>query len=481
MTAELGPRQARSGGPSQNVPTSLHLTQPSPGEVMIDPVLVEKVRQIVAEQLAERLVASPVADAAHRRELARGLIAAELASRAQHDPANPPRTADVDVDVATAQAVMAALFGLGRLQPLIEDASLENVEVDGHDHVWTSAGEGHDRRVGSVAGSDAELIAMLQALAARPGSAERTFTSAHPTMHLRLPDGSRLAAVAWVTPRPHVVIRRHRVRDVDLDDLIELGTLDPALAAFLRAAVLAGKNTVVTGLQNAGKTTLIRAMANEFHPMERFATIEKEYELHLHDLPERHPRVIAMEAREGSAEVDAQGHRAGEVSLSALLTDALRMNLRRIIVGEVRGAEILPMLEAMSTGDGSLCTLHARSAQHAIDRMVALSLSAGPHISEAFAYRLLAGSVDLIVHLTLRDRSLTGGRKHRFVSTVLELNGLGETSRPITTTVFGKGPDGRAVPTHRPECLDDLIDVGFDPGWLDHRAGTWPTPLDGAR
>ena len=87
----------------------------------------------------------------------------------------------------------------------------------------------------------------------------------------------------------------------------------------------------------------------------------------------------------------------------------------------------------------------------------------------------------MIVHLTLRDRSLTGGSKQRFVSTVLELNGLGETSRPLITTVFGKGPDGRAVPMHRPQCLDDLVDVGFDPSWLDHRAGTWPRPLDGER
>ena len=135
-----------------------------------------------------------------------------------------------------------------------------------------------------------------------------------------------LAAMAWTTPKPHVVIRRHRVRDVDLDDLVDLGTLDTALAGFLRAAIGAGKNIVVTGLQNAGKTTLIRALANEFAPLERFATIEKEYELHLHDLPERHPRVVAMEAREGSAETGPGGHRAGEVTLTDLVTDALRMN-----------------------------------------------------------------------------------------------------------------------------------------------------------
>jgi pilus assembly protein CpaF len=215
--------------------------------------------------------------------------------------------------------------------------------------------------------------------------------------------------------------------------------------------------------------------------MERFATIEKEYELHLHDLPHRHPRVVAMEGREGSAEKDALGRRAGEVTLTDLVHDALRMNLRRIIVGEVRGPEVLPMLEAMSTGDGSLCTLHARTAQHAIDRIVTLCLSAGVSMTEAFAYRLLAGSIDFVVHLTLIDESATGGPKHRFVSHVVEINGLGEGSRPATTAVFGPGPDGRAVPLHRPGCLDDVVRVGFDPAFLDHRGGTWSTTLDVGR
>ena len=152
--------------------------------------------------------------------------------------------------MTTARAVMAALFGLGRLQPLVDDPAVENIEVDGHDSVWVSYADGHDQPGPPVADSDEELIEILQLLAACTGSAERTFSSAHPSLHLRLDDGSRLAAMAWTTPKPHVVIRRHRVRDVDLDDLVRLGTLDTALAAFLRAAIRAGKNTVVTGLQN---------------------------------------------------------------------------------------------------------------------------------------------------------------------------------------------------------------------------------------
>ena len=440
----------------------------------VDPGTVRDVRRAVAEALAARLQADALPDPAARRELARSLLAAELSARARARVASGLDPWPVETEMAVASAVMAALFGLGRLQPLVDDPLVENIEVDGCDSVWISYADGHDRKGDPVAESDAELIELLQLLAARTGADERTFTSAHPSLHLRLEDGSRLAAMAWTTPRPHVVIRRHRVKDVDLDDLVRLGTFDHTVAAFLRATVRAGKNVVVTGLQNAGKTTLVRALANEFPPLERFATIEKEYELHLHDLPERHPRVVAMEAREGSTERDAHGRRAGEVTLTDLVTDALRMNLRRIIVGEVRGAEVLPMLEAMSTGDGSMCTLHARTAQHGIDRIVTLCLSAGVSMTESFAYRLLAGSVDLVVHLTLEDESATGGPKRRFVSDVVAIEGLGESSRPATTAVFGPGPDGRAIPLHRPAFLPDLVRAGFDPrlldggGWLDN-------------
>ncbi|WP_426592615.1 CpaF family protein [Cellulomonas sp. McL0617] len=469
IRTDAAPRGAHASDPaSTRLPNDARLVIPAP-----DLALVREVRSAVAERLAERLKVQRVEAPGARRELARALVATELSERGRDRLRRGSEPWPFEVEMATGQAVMAALFGLGRLQPLIDDQSVENIEVDGHDRVWVSFDDGRIEPHPPVADSDDELIEILQLLAARTGTAERSFSSAHPALHLRLEDGSRLAAVAWTTPRVHIVIRRHRVRDIDLDDLVTLGTLDTVLAGFLRAAVLAGKNVIVTGLQNAGKTTLIRALANEFDPMERFATIEKEYELYLHDLPHRHPRVVAMEGREGSAEHDASGRHAGEVSLSELVTTALRLNLRRIIVGEVRGPEVLPMLEAMSTGDGSLCTLHSRTALHAVDRIVTLCLSAGVQMSDTFAYRLLAGSVDFLVHIELDDHTSTGGSRHRFVTQVVEVNGLGEHNRPATTMVFGPGSDGRAVPLHRPVCLGELVRAGFDETLLDHRAGTW--------
>jgi pilus assembly protein CpaF len=444
----------------------------------IDHGLVRELRRLIAERLSTHLEHSPGLSFIGRQELGRSLVADELSVRARDRIRTGQGPWPVEVEYAIADGVLAALFGLGRLQPLLDDPLIENIEVSGHDRVWVSYADGREVQVGPVADSDNELIELLQLLATRAGGSERSFTSAHPSLHLRLQDGSRLAAMAWTTKRPQVVIRRHRVRDVDLDGLAALGTLDACLVAFLRAALAAGKNLIVTGLQNAGKTTLVRALANEFPPGERFATIEREFELHLDDPPGRHPRLLALEAREGSSERDASGARAGEVTMSDLVVDALRMNLRRIIVGEVRGSEVRPMLDAMSTGDGSLCTLHARSAHHALDRIVTLCLSAGVGMTDTFAYRLTAGSVDLVVHLHLLDQSAVGGRKHRFVSEVLEVTGLGEYGRPVTTAVFAPGLDGRAVPKHRPACLPELVATGFDPGYLDQPAGLWSAPLD---
>lgn len=429
----------------------------------VDHRLATRVRQLVADRMAARLTDFPIADPRARREFARALVSEVLVehSRARILAGQQPLTDDVESDLA--ETVMDSLFGMGRLQPLIDNPSVENIEVNGHDNVWVCYADGSERPVGPVADSDEELVELVANLVARTGSAERTFSTANPTVHLRLDDGSRLAAMAWITPRPQVVIRRHRVREVTLQQLVENESLSQAVAEFLAAAIRAGKNVIVTGLQNSGKTTLLRALAAEFPATERFATIEKEYELHLHELP-RHPRVVAMEARAGSSERDAAGRAAGEITLSQLVVDALRMNVRRIIVGEVRGGEVVPMLNAMATGDGSMCTLHVRTPAKAIDRIVNLCLENGTAMTDAFAYRAAVAGIDLVVHVAMRQ---TAQGRARFVSEILEIDGISDSGRPVTTRVFAPGPDGRAVPAHHPACLPELAAVGFDATWLD--------------
>src|SRR6202011_3734804 len=143
--------------------------------------------------------------------------------------------------------------------------------------------------------------------------------------------------------------------DITLARLIQLGSIDTTLASFLAAAVKSRCNIIVTGGVNAGKTTLLRGLASEIPPAERVATLESEYELFLHGTA-AHPDVIAFEAREANSEG------VGQVSLHDLVAHALRHNPQRIIVGEVRRGEIMPMLEAMNSGqEGSMCTLHANS------------------------------------------------------------------------------------------------------------------------
>ncbi len=159
-----------------------------------------------------------------------------------------------------------ALFGLGRLQPLVDDPSVENITILGFDEVWLEHGDGRLERGPSVADSDQDLIDFLVFLGSRSEVNARQFSEANPRLHLRLDGGARLAATAWVTPRPSVVVRRHRMRDVTLSDLVAKGSLSEVAASFLAAAVRARKSIVVAGPQGAGKTTMVRALCAEIGP-----------------------------------------------------------------------------------------------------------------------------------------------------------------------------------------------------------------------
>ena len=140
-----------------------------------------------------------------------------------------------------------------------------------------------------------------------------------------------------------------------------------------------------------------------------------------------------------------------------------RLGVRRVIVGETRGREIVPMLRAMTVSRGAMCTIHARQAREVMDSIVQLACSYGNDIGAEQALRMAAQGIDLIVYTSVIDERAIGGAEHRFVSHVIEVGGMRE-NRVVTTTVFGPGPDGRAVPKHLPERIrEDLMDVGYDP------------------
>jgi pilus assembly protein CpaF len=443
----------------------------------VDWAQVRAFRQQAADLLTAQLRDRPGLDEPGRREIGRALIMAMLRDHADDLLAGggPPPTPEQEQLLAA--AVFDALFGLGRLQSLVDNVDVENVEITGCEPVYLDFGDGRIECVPAVADSDEELIETLAFLAARSGGVagggERAFSPSAPFLDLTLHGGARLAARAWITPRPTVVIRRHRFTDVDLADLKRLGMLDGALQALLGAAMRANKTIVISGAQGAGKTTLARALCNELDPWERIGTIETEYELLLHTMPERHRRIVAHEARPGTGERSPDGRAAGEITLDDLLYGALRLNLSRIVVGEVRGREILPMIKAAQAGSGTLSTVHAHSARAAIERLVTCALEAGPHVTQDYAYLQIASHIDLIVQLDVQHAH-AHGRKYRYIREVIEV-GRGEAGRPAITDVFAPGPDGRAVPRTRPSFLADLERCGFDTAWLDQTAGTWPT------
>ncbi|MFE9121433.1 CpaF family protein [Streptomyces sp. NPDC007172] len=388
------------------------------------------------------------------------------------------------------EAVFDELFRAGRLQPLLDDPNVENIIIYG-DKVRVDYADRPTRSWEPIAKTDQDLINLINHLARMQGQGERALTPATPNLNLRLADGSRLAASAYITPRPSIVIRRHRTRGQGLDDMVRWGTIDPCLAHFLRAAVKGRKNVIVVGSQGVGKTSLLRAMAREIPRTERVGTLESEYELHLHEDPEG-PEVVAYEGRESNGERGPDGRLQGELSLSDLFPQLLRMSLRRVIVGEVRSREVVPMLHAMNEGEGgSMATLHARSPQLSIERLATLCLEAGIGMTESLAYRLIAQAVDFVVYVRLVDESELvapdgrPGRKHRFVSHVMEVTGIGEGGRPSYQMVFApREQDGRREPRAVPHgnisqsCLEDLVRAGLDRRVLHNAWGNWGTPLE---
>ncbi|GIJ29535.1 ATP/GTP-binding protein [Micromonospora qiuiae] len=382
--------------------------------------------------------------------------------------------------------VTAELAGLGRLQTLLVDDTIEEVHILGCDQVRVTRHGGGVEWAEPIADSDDELVEILQAAARRAGATERSLSTSKPTLDLQLPDGSRLAAVFLVSHRPYAVIRKHNTLDVTLDDLAgSRGDLDemidPLLRDFLRASLRSGLNIMVAGLAGAGKTTVIRALMSEIPPDEPYVLLEESRELLPARRTERHRAVMSFEAREGHGERGPDGRPAGEVSIADLIPVSLRMGVLRIIVGEVRSREIVPMLQAMTTSRGSMCTIHARSPGGVSERIIELALAHGREMTVDQARRMAGNALDLIVYVTVEDETGIGGRKHRYVSHVEEVLGVSEGSRIATTQVFGPGPDGRAVPRHLPERVrEQLLRVGYDARllsrWIEAGQGAWRRP-----
>ncbi len=433
----------------------------------VDGLLVTDLRAEVLARLSERerelaTEGRPPLSSADEQALGRQLIGEALERRASEALRNRAAVLPVPEEDALARAVFDALFRLNRLQRLLDDPEIENINANGADQVWVRYADGRRERVEPIAASDAELEEMLRTAAARTGIGERRFDRGSPRLSLQLPDGSRLFALMAVAARPCLSIRRHRYLKITPDDLVAMGTIDIALREFVRAAMLAKKSCIICGGTAAGKTTLLRAVAADIPPTERLVTIEDSLELGLDRYPELHPDVVALEAREANLEGE------GGVSLAELVRWALRMSPDRVIVGEARGEEVLALLNAMSQGtDGSMATLHASSSRGAFSKLATYAVQAPERLPLEATNLLVANAVHFVIHL-VQDA------ERRFVTSVREVVDA-EGPMVVSNEIFRPGPDGRAVPgvPLRNETLDQLAAVGFDPGLLERPQGWW--------
>lgn len=362
------------------------------------------------------------------------------------------------------QQVYDVLYRLGRFQALIDMPEVENIHIIGCDQVFLTFSNGHTERVEPIAATDAELMQMIQNIASNQGDASRPFSTTNPDLDMDLISYVRLAAIAPpVASRPSLVMRIHRYVSITLEQLEQLGTLTTQMRRFLTAAIKARKSIVISGEPGDGKTTLMRALASCIDPLVQVVTIEKERELHLNQQPHRVLPVIDLQYHPGSSERDASGRRIGEYSLEQCVEKALRLNSANIMVGEVRGSEIIALIEAMQINGGTFCTLHAHEPEQAIDRLVGLALEKG--LTREYVSGQVAENLDFIVQMK-KVKDPETGKPRRVVTHICEVLPA-EGNRQATTHNIFSLKDGHhdasfdEAPSS-PKMLHDLKEAGWE-------------------
>lgn len=330
---------------------------------------------------------------------------------------------------ATVLAVLDALrldvLGAGPLEPLLRLDGVTDVLVNGPRQVFLDRGEGLEPS-GVTFPDDAAVRRLAQRLATSGG---RRLDDASPYVDVRLADGTRFHAVLAPLARPGTLVslRVPRNRVFSLSELVSLGTLHAEAAALLELIIERRLAFLVSGGTGSGKTTLLSALLSRIDTRHRLVIVEDASELR----PD-HPHVVALESRPANVEG------AGAVDLQVLVRQALRMRPDRLVVGEVRGAEVTDLLAAMNTGhEGGCGTIHANSAADVPARIEALAVTAG--LSRAAVHSQLASAVDLVIHLGRGD-----GRRHVEEIAVLHRSATGEVvAQPAVTFT----PDG-SITTH---------------------------------
>jgi pilus assembly protein CpaF len=415
--------------------------------------LADQIRALIDEQLAMHARDAGGALAAeHKSELTELYLDEQLDDAAADQiAAGRPGLSHRAQELIRAR-VRDGLLGLGGLQALMDDPGVETINANGCDVVYAIRAGGETTPEPPIADSDEAMVELVRALA-RSGEEERRFDRGVARLNAMLPDGSRLFAAMGVAKRPCLSIRKNLLPDATLKDLADKGLADAKLAAFLTALVGARFNLLISGGTADGKTTLLRALLGTLPPETRLVTIEDTYELNLDQYPLRHRDVVAYQAREPNTEG------AGHIPQAELVRWALRMSPDRVIVGELRKDEFIPMCNAMNQGlDGSMATVHASSSEQVVERLINLGLQSPERLPGEATVRLLGSAVDFVIQLG-RQRDKT-----RVIASVREVCGA-DGENLITNETFRPGPDRRAIRgvQLRPQTLERLAEAGYDP------------------
>lgn len=414
--------------------------------------LLRRLTRAIATALADDRVRrhsldKPVANDEEERSIARRAAQSVLSSSVEASPWNQIGTLFLSEKQLIEDAV-AAVLGMGRLEPLLEDDDITDIHVRGNSPVWVKKVDGSREQTDPLVEHDTELIELIRRISTRLARRETPFDGAHPEVNLQLPDGSRMFAAMDVSQRPSLVVRKHRHENASLRDLCTAGMMTTQVADFLAASVRAKRNIVIAGGTGTGKTTLLRSLMNEIEPRERLVTIEDSYELGLDRMEHLHPDHDCLQARPANSEGE------GEVTMAELTRMALRMDPDRVIVGEVRGAEAFPMLLAMSQGNnGSMCTIHADSARSVFPKLVAYMSMASTGIPTETLNLLIGSAVHLVVHL-----SIDNGRRR--VSSIVEVTGS-EGWSILSNDIFSVADSSRSFVALTRTTADVLLDHGF--------------------
>lgn len=309
------------------------------------------------------------------------------------------------------------VMGLGPLEPLLADPSVSDILVNGPEHIYVERA-GKLQRTAIRFHDDAHLLNIIDRIVSKVG---RRIDESIPMVDARLHDGSRVNAIIppLAIDGPVLSIRRFRKDALRMDDLVRFGSLNSTLIELLRSIVLGRLNVMISGGTGSGKTTLLNAMSAFIPERERIITIEDSAELQL-----QQPHVVRLETRQ----VNVEGR--GQITQRDLVRNSLRMRPDRIVVGEVRGAEALDMLQAMNTGhDGSLTTIHANSSRDALSRVETMVAMTGIQFPITALRTQIASAIDVLIHM---ERQEDGCRR---ITSVQEINGM-EADTIVMSEIF---------------------------------------------